>query len=116
MKATRAYKIVPPDGVYPVQFNAGDDLPEWAVGQAVADGAAASADDPASVNSEPPPGGAPSGRLVAKTKRDCEIELEGQKVKFKKNVKVYDEAARALIAAGHAVEIRADDGAPETKA
>lgn len=121
--ATRHYKIVRPGEVHPTAFNAGDVLPAWAADLAIADGAAAGADEASHAASAPsaaaaaaePEKSASPVQIVAKTTRACEIDIDGKPTKFRSGVKVYGDTAAALIDAGHAMRLSASDGPTETK-
>ena len=133
LRATRHYKIVRPGEIHPTAFNAGDEVPEWAAEKMLADGAAeAGAAAASDTDAETDAGAVPSTpaagvdtgatdravRLVAKTTRAVEIDVDGKPAKFKRGVTVYDEIARRLIADGAAEappEDKALPGAPENK-
>lgn len=132
IKATRHYKIVRPGDVHPTAFNPGDAVPDWAAETMLSDSAAAEAGEapsdgpaetgdaagfvpgPETTTAAPTEG--PDKRLVAKTLRKVEIDVDGKTTKFGKGVTVYDDIARRLVDSGDAEPVltKAHARAPET--
>lgn len=114
--AKTVWKAVKPGEVYPRDFGPGDEIPDWAEpAAAIAAGAAEQVDDAASDAEDVTEDGSTPSRVVARVTVDCQLKLDGRTTKFKAGKTVYDEVARMLVDLGNAVEIRADEGAPETK-
>lgn len=115
--AKTVWRAVKPGEVYPRDFGPGDEIPDWAEpAAAIAAGFAAQIDDASTPSAESATdnGSAPS-RIVARVTADCQLKLDGRTTRFKAGKTVYDDVARMLVELGNAVEIRADEGAPETK-
>lgn len=119
--AKTVWKAVKPGEVYPRDFGPGDEIPEWAEPAAAV--AAGAAERVSGSEAEPDDAAAPAAtadnatatRVVARVTSDCALKVEGRTTRFKAGKTVYDEVARMLVELGNAVEIRADEGAPETK-